>query len=215
MSSRTLYEMVPNVDRTKSRLLFNKDEKAKSLSPPLSAENVYDFDQHLLKEQLSEKLSEKKQFMKKIQLQPSTNSPSVQLPKMPKNDSKGETMPVANLSKDNKTTSTSLANCIASIKSPASSSNQLIDKQPIKRPEIKASKRKSREPVKNITKLKCISPSDITKWDSPKSSLIGSTVSVSSSSSSSSSNSPISSTSGTINATTSSSTNPTNKSVCL
>lgn len=207
--------MVPNVDRTKSRLLFNKDEKAKSLSPPLSAENVYDFDQHLLKEQLSEKLSEKKQFMKKIQLQPSTNSPSVQLPKMPKNDSKGETMPVANLSKDNKTTSTSLANCIASIKSPASSSNQLIDKQPIKRPEIKASKRKSREPVKNITKLKCISPSDITKWDSPKSSLIGSTVSVSSSSSSSSSNSPISSTSGTINATTSSSTNPTNKSVCL
>lgn len=188
-----------NIDRPKGRLLFNKEEKAKSLSPPLSAENEYDFDQHLLKE----KLSEKKKFLSSIHLTPripSTDSPLVQLPKMPKTEQKSDTATLpTNLSKDkdNKASVTNASTPNRPIVSSSSSSNSSsssssnsnsnssgggggggaggsADKQFIKKPENKTSKRKSREPVKNVTKIKCVSPSEQTielKWDPMKSSI--------------------------------------------
>lgn len=168
----------PPIDRN-SRLLFNKDEKAKSLSPPLSAENEYDFDQHLLKEQLSEK----KKFLKSIHLRPRipNDSPLVQLPKMPKSDSKADPAPLTNSSKDSRL---SLANSITSIKSPASSSNQSPS---MRLPEAKASKRKSREPIKNVAKVRTVLPaSEMPKLDASKPASSASSVSSSTSLASSS-----------------------------
>lgn len=164
----------PPIDRN-SRLLFNKDDKAKSLSPPLSAENEYDFDQHLLKEQLSEK----KKFLKSIHLRPRipNDSPLVQLPKMPKSDSKAQDpAPLTNSSKDSRL---SLANSITSIKSPASSSNQSPS---MRLPEAKASKRKSREPIKNVAKVRTVlAASELPKVDASKPASLTSSVSSSTS----------------------------------
>lgn len=171
-------KIIPPFERN-SRLLFNKNEKATSLSPPLSAENEYDFDQHLMKEQLSEK----KKFLKSFHLRPcipiptSNDQPVVQLPKMPKSDSKADLSPTTNPSKDSKIL---LASSMATIRSPASSSSQ---SPTMKRPEVKASKRKSREPVKNIAKVRNVLPAnDTQKWDASKAA--GSTTTVSSSTSS-------------------------------
>lgn len=184
-TTATTTKSTPTNDRSKGRLLFNKDEKAKSLSPPLSAENEYDFDQHLLKE----KLSEKKKFLSSIDLTPripSTDSPLVQLPKMPKTEQKSETTLPTNLSKDKDANSktpttnstTALSSSRPSVSSSSSSSN--ADKQTavgIKKPENKTSKRKSREPVKNVAKIKCVSPNERIfdmKWDPMKSIVVSS-----------------------------------------
>lgn len=179
-SSKPIVDTKPiSIERPKGRLLFNKDEKAKSLSPPLSAENEYDFDQHLLKEEYSTK----KDFFEKIHLKPripSTDSPLVQLPKMPKTEQKSE-LPT-NLPKDkdnNKPSPTTTNASVSSINRPSvsSSSSGSIDKQLVKKSENKTSKRKSREPVKNVAKVKCASPNDRTidtKWDPVKSTIISS-----------------------------------------
>lgn len=183
-----------NIDRPKGRLLFNKEEKAKSLSPPLSAENEYDFDQHLKKEQASEKEQLKTQFLSLVHLTPrahSTDSPLVQLPKMPKTEQKSETTLPTNLSKDkdnskasvtsastpNQPVVSSSSNCNSSSSSSGSSgctSSTGTDKQLIKKTENKTSKRKSGFPVKNVAKIKCVSPSDQSadsKWDPMKSNI--------------------------------------------
>lgn len=137
-------------------VFFKKEDNSRSFSPPLSAENEYDFDQHLLKE----KLSEKKKFLSSIHLTPripSTETPLVQLPKTPKTELN------TNLSKDNKPmesistklpASTSSASSVSAASSPASSGGN------IKKPENKASKRKSREPVKNVAQVKYSSPNE-------------------------------------------------------
>lgn len=184
-----------NIDRPKGRLLFNKEEKAKSLSPPLSAENEYDFDQHLKKEQASEKEQLKTKFLSLVHLTPrahSTDSPLVQLPKMPKTEQKSETTLPTNLSKDkdnskasvtsactpNQPVVSSSSSCNSSSSSGSGSSgcssSTGTDKQLIKKPENKTSKRKSGFPVKNVTKIKCVSPSDQSadsKWDPMKSNI--------------------------------------------
>lgn len=153
-------------------VIFNKEDKSRSFSPPLSAENEYDFDQHLLKE----KLSEKKKFLSSIHLTPripsSTETPLVQLPKTQKTEL------IMNLSKDNKPIESN--SIVTSIKLPISSSSSSSSPSSsssssaslsvgiIKKPENKASKRKSREPVKNVAKVKCSSPSERlleSKWE--------------------------------------------------
>lgn len=200
-SRSTAPDAKSNAERTKNRFLFHKEEKAKSLSPPLSAECEYDFDQHLLKE----KLSEKKKFLSSIHLTPrvpTTESPSVQLPKLPtKVDQKTDTSQVINLSKDTKSVTT---NSNASIKTPATSTQFASDKLQIKKPENKASKRKSREPVKNVAKIKCLTPSSDRSGDSKsepsKSPNVSSGVAVSSSASSSTSSPSSSSATSTSNA---------------
>lgn len=198
---------ISTAERPKGRLLFNKDENTKSLSPPLSAENEYDFDQHLLQEEFHEK---KKDFFEKIHLKPRTDSPLVQSPKMPKIQQKSDlSILPTNLSKDkdnNKTTATTTTTTTSSTNNAASSSTRpsTVSSSSMpssssssstssslasssgsagigKRPE-KTSKRKSREPVKNVPKAKCASPNERiidTKWDPVKSTII-STISPSS-----------------------------------
>lgn len=135
-------------------VLFKKEDNSRSFSPPLSAENEYDFDQHLLKE----KLSEKKKFLSSIHLTPripSTETPLVQLPKTPKTELN------TNISKDNKpmesiktTIPTKLPASTSSASSVSASSSSVSSGGIIKKPENKASKRKSREPVKNVSQMK-------------------------------------------------------------
>lgn len=149
--SRSNSDSKSSIERTKNRILLHKEEKAKSLSPPLSAECEYDFDQHLLKE----KLSEKKKFLSSIHLTPripSTESASVQSPKMPKIEQKPDTPQSTNSSKDIK----SVTNSTPPTKTPATTAQEPIVKNYAKKPENKASKRKSREPVKNVAKVKCL-----------------------------------------------------------
>lgn len=141
-------------------VLFKKEDNSRSFSPPLSAENEYDFDQHLLKE----KLSEKKKFLSSIHLTPripSTETPLVQLPKTPKTELN------TNSSKDNKpmessstTIPTKLPASKSSVSSVSAASSSASSGGIIKKPENKASKRKSREPVKNVAQVKYSSPNE-------------------------------------------------------
>lgn len=175
-----------STERPMGRLLFNKEETAKSLSPPISAENEYDFDQHLLKEEFSTK----KDFFEKIHLKPRTDSPLVQLPKMPKTEQKSDTtIQTTNLSSKDKDTSkpssaatsttTATTPSVSSFRSPSVSSSKNfsaklaahIANDEARRAENKTSKRKSREPVKNVTKAKSASPNEHAidiKWDPNK-----------------------------------------------
>lgn len=151
----------------KSKFLLSKDKETKPKSAS-NAEAEYDFDQHLLEE----KLTEKNQFLKSIHLAPrtaaemqDTKSPS----KIePKNDQPTDS------TKDVKPSTPSVsAGSAPSTKNPSPASTSPtartsspqapidVDKDPLRRPEIKASKRKSREPVKNVTKLKCPPPTSI------------------------------------------------------
>lgn len=153
----------------KSKFLLSKD-KDKDTKPKSSqdAEAEYDFDQHLLEE----KLTEKNQFFHLIHLAPRTAA-EMQATKSsskiePKNDQPTDS------SKDVKpsppSVSTSSAPSTKNASSPASTSPNArtlspqthtpidVDRDTLRRPESKTSKRKSREPVKNVTKLKCPPP---------------------------------------------------------
>lgn len=151
--------------KSKFHLSKEKDVKVKSAT---SAEAEYDFDQHLLEE----KLTEKNQFLKSIHLAPRTAA-EMQATKSPSKTEPKNDQPT-DLSKDVKPSTPSVtASSAPPTKNSASASTSPpttrttspqththihVDRETLRRPENKASKRKSREPVKNVTKLKCPPP---------------------------------------------------------
>lgn len=150
----------------KSKFLLSKDKDVKVKSAT-SAEAEYDFDQHLLEE----KLTEKNQFLKSIHLAPRTAA-EMQATKSPSKIEPKNDQPT-DLSKDVKPSTPSVTTSSAPptknvpsastspttrTTSPQTHTLINVDRDALRRPENKASKRKSREPVKNVTKLKCPPP---------------------------------------------------------
>lgn len=117
-------------------------------------------------------MTEKNQFLKSIHLAPRTAA-EMQATKSPSKNEPKNDQPT-DLSKDVKPSTPSVSTSSApptKNASPASTSPTArtsspqtqtqpidVDKDLLPRPEVKASKRKSREPVKNVTKLKCPPP---------------------------------------------------------
>lgn len=142
-------------DKGKPKFTPNKEKDTKSKSPT-NPESEYDFDQHLLEV----KMSEKNQFLNSFNLKPSASTESQQQ-KSTKNDTKTE-QTTDTAAKENKTLSPSTSKKeTQSINQNTSDSNIDASNSSIndaKRLENKTSKRKSREPVKNIMKAKCVTP---------------------------------------------------------
>lgn len=144
-------------DKGKSKFTPNKEKDTKSKSPT-NPESEYDFDQHLLEV----KMSEKNQFLNSFNLKPSASTESQQL-KSTKNETKAD-LTSDTAAKENKTLSPSTSTSrkdTQSVDQISSDSTIEASNSPVndpKRLESKASKRKSREPVKNIMKAKCVTP---------------------------------------------------------
>lgn len=143
----------------KSKTISLKESDHKS-----NAEDEYDFDQHLLEE----KLTEKNKFLKSIHLAPRTAAEMLESKSPSKNEPKPDQP--TDSSKDVKSPTPAVNTNASSVPTPIStptapkgrtSSPQTtlpspidVDKDHIRHLEQKASKRKSREPIKNVPSFK-------------------------------------------------------------